>query len=93
MGHDDEIVRPFISPQYSFRTCVYCCRDLTDRIAQTVSLLERAWKSGFDVCMLTVDTWQLGWRPTDITIANYTYARAPLLASALDGSRSFSLSR
>lgn len=24
--------------------------------------------------MLTVDTWQLGWRPTDIDIANYTYA-------------------
>ncbi|TFK43444.1 FMN-dependent dehydrogenase [Crucibulum laeve] len=39
----------------------------------TISLLERAWKSGFDVCMLTVDTWQLGWRPTDINIANYTF--------------------
>jgi isopentenyl diphosphate isomerase/L-lactate dehydrogenase-like FMN-dependent dehydrogenase len=24
--------------------------------------------------MLTVDTWQLGWRPTDINIANYVYA-------------------
>jgi len=39
----------------------------------TISLLERAWKSGFDVCMLTVDTWQLGWRPTDINIANYAF--------------------
>ncbi|KAA1468838.1 FMN-dependent alpha-hydroxy acid dehydrogenase [Dentipellis sp. KUC8613] len=39
----------------------------------TTSLLERAWKSGFDVCMLTVDTWQLGWRPTDINIANYVF--------------------
>ncbi|KIJ28559.1 hypothetical protein M422DRAFT_189580 [Sphaerobolus stellatus SS14] len=39
----------------------------------TISLLERAWKSGFDVLMLTVDTWQLGWRPTDISIANYTF--------------------
>ncbi|TFY53727.1 hypothetical protein EVG20_g9990 [Dentipellis fragilis] len=39
----------------------------------TISLLERAWKSGFDVCMLTVDTWQLGWRPTDINIANYVF--------------------
>ncbi|PPQ82546.1 hypothetical protein CVT25_007155 [Psilocybe cyanescens] len=39
----------------------------------TISLLERAWKSGFDVCMLTLDTWQLGWRPTDINIANYTF--------------------
>jgi hypothetical protein len=36
-------------------------------------LLERAWKAGFDVLMLTVDTWQLGWRPTDINIANYVY--------------------
>jgi isopentenyl diphosphate isomerase/L-lactate dehydrogenase-like FMN-dependent dehydrogenase len=41
------------------------------REAQTLSLLERAWKAGFDVLMLTVDTWQLGWRPTDINIANY----------------------
>ncbi|KAK7468929.1 hypothetical protein VKT23_003424 [Stygiomarasmius scandens] len=39
----------------------------------TISLLERAWKSGFDVCMLTVDTWQLGWRPTDINIGNYIF--------------------
>jgi len=39
----------------------------------TISLLERAWKSGFDVCMLTVDTWQLGWRPTDIDLANYVF--------------------
>ena len=37
----------------------------------TISLLERAWKAGFDVMMLTTDTWQLGWRPTDINIANY----------------------
>ena len=40
---------------------------------QTLSLLNRAWKSGFDVLMLTTDTWQLAWRPTDINIANYTY--------------------
>lgn len=39
----------------------------------TLSLLNRAWKSGFDVLMLTTDTWQLGWRPTDINIANYVY--------------------
>lgn len=38
----------------------------------TLSLLDRAWKAGFDVMMLTTDTWQLGWRPTDINIANYT---------------------
>jgi isopentenyl diphosphate isomerase/L-lactate dehydrogenase-like FMN-dependent dehydrogenase len=40
----------------------------------TLSLLDRAWKSGYDVLMLTTDTWQLGWRPTDINIANYVYA-------------------
>ncbi|TFK53101.1 FMN-dependent alpha-hydroxy acid dehydrogenase [Heliocybe sulcata] len=43
----------------------------------TVSLLERAWKAGFDVCMLTVDTWQLGWRPTDINLANYVFYYPP----------------
>ncbi|KAJ6452249.1 FMN-dependent alpha-hydroxy acid dehydrogenase [Mycena sanguinolenta] len=37
----------------------------------TLSLVARAFKSGFDVLVLTVDTWQLGWRPTDINIANY----------------------
>ncbi|KIJ64766.1 hypothetical protein HYDPIDRAFT_28126 [Hydnomerulius pinastri MD-312] len=39
----------------------------------TISLLTRAWNAGFDVCMLTVDTWQLGWRPTDIDIGNYVF--------------------
>ncbi|EPT01933.1 hypothetical protein FOMPIDRAFT_1029497 [Fomitopsis schrenkii] len=39
----------------------------------TLSLLNRAWKAGFDVLMLTTDTWQLGWRPTDINAANYTF--------------------
>ncbi|KII91757.1 hypothetical protein PLICRDRAFT_38593 [Plicaturopsis crispa FD-325 SS-3] len=43
----------------------------------TISLLERAWKSGFDVLMLTVDTWQLGWRPTDINLANYVFYYPP----------------
>ncbi|KAL6309408.1 L-lactate dehydrogenase [Sparassis latifolia] len=39
----------------------------------TLSLLNRAWRAGYDVLMLTTDTWQLGWRPTDINIANYTF--------------------
>ncbi|CAD6565471.1 MAG: hypothetical protein CYPHOPRED_005646 [Cyphobasidiales sp. Tagirdzhanova-0007] len=39
----------------------------------TVSLLERAHKAGFTACILTLDTWQLAWRPTDIDIANYTF--------------------
>ena len=50
----------------------------------TISLLERAWKAGFDVMMLTTDTWQLGWRPTDINIANYTLA-LPCVSSSLSG--------
>ena len=41
--------------------------------SQTLSLINRAWKSGYDVLMLTTDTWQLAWRPTDINIANYTF--------------------
>ncbi|KZT08158.1 L-lactate dehydrogenase [Laetiporus sulphureus 93-53] len=39
----------------------------------TLSLITRAWRAGFDVLMLTTDTWQLGWRPTDINLANYTF--------------------
>ncbi|KZF25780.1 FMN-dependent alpha-hydroxy acid dehydrogenase [Xylona heveae TC161] len=41
----------------------------------TINLLERAWNSGFDVCILTVDTWQLGWRHDDVAIGNYAFYR------------------
>lgn len=41
----------------------------------TISLLTRAFKSGFDVCMLTTDTWQLGWRHDDIATGNYAFYR------------------
>lgn len=41
----------------------------------TVSLLTRAFKNGFDVCMLTTDTWQLGWRHDDIAAGNYAFYR------------------
>lgn len=71
MGHDDEIV--------SYNPSILCFL-ANCGFKQTISLLERAWKSGFDVLMLTVDTWQLGWRPTDINLANYVYAFARLLA-------------
>lgn len=37
------------------------------------SLLQRAWDSGFDVCILTVDTWQLAWRHDDIATSNYAF--------------------
>lgn len=39
----------------------------------TVSLLTRAVKSGFSACILTVDTWQLGWRHDDIANSNYAF--------------------
>jgi len=39
----------------------------------THSLLTRAVKSGFSACILTVDTWQLGWRHDDINTSNYAF--------------------
>ncbi len=39
----------------------------------TVSLLTRAWESGFDACILTTDTWQLGWRHDDVATSNYAF--------------------
>ncbi|KAK5134232.1 hypothetical protein LTR08_006775 [Meristemomyces frigidus] len=39
----------------------------------TVSLLKRAYDSGFSACILTVDTWQLGWRHDDINTSNYAF--------------------
>lgn len=38
-----------------------------------VSLLQRAHDSGFEVCMLTLDTWQLAWRHLDVSLANYGF--------------------
>ncbi|KAL2055579.1 hypothetical protein ABVK25_004387 [Lepraria finkii] len=39
----------------------------------TISLLTRAFNSGFDVCMLTTDTWQLAWRHDDVSTGNYAF--------------------
>ncbi|KAK6007878.1 hypothetical protein QM012_004692 [Aureobasidium pullulans] len=39
----------------------------------TVSLLRRAIDSGFTACILTVDTWQLGWRHDDVAHSNYAF--------------------
>lgn len=39
----------------------------------TVSLLQRAWDSGFTACILTLDTWQLGWRHDDVATSNYAF--------------------
>ena len=41
----------------------------------TISLLERAVKSGFSACILTTDTWQLGWRHDDVATGNYAFYR------------------
>ncbi|CAI6338272.1 unnamed protein product [Periconia digitata] len=39
----------------------------------TRSLLTRAVNSGFSACILTVDTWQLGWRHKDVSTSNYAF--------------------
>ncbi|USW58301.1 Putative FMN-dependent dehydrogenase, alpha-hydroxy acid dehydrogenase, FMN-dependent [Septoria linicola] len=39
----------------------------------TISLLKRAVNSGFTACILTVDTWQLGWRHDDVNTSNYAF--------------------
>jgi len=36
-------------------------------------MLQRAWDSGFDVCMVTVDTWSLAWRHNDVYTGNYAF--------------------
>ncbi|KAI9042544.1 L-lactate dehydrogenase [Aspergillus affinis] len=41
----------------------------------TLSLLQRAWDSGFDALLLTTDTWQLGWRHDDVAGSNYAFYR------------------
>jgi len=41
----------------------------------TISMLERAVKSGFSACILTTDTWQLGWRHDDVATGNYAFYR------------------
>ncbi|KAF4991659.1 hypothetical protein FGRMN_7671 [Fusarium graminum] len=41
----------------------------------TLSLLKRAHESGFDACILTTDTWQLGWRHDDVATSNYAFYR------------------
>jgi isopentenyl diphosphate isomerase/L-lactate dehydrogenase-like FMN-dependent dehydrogenase len=39
----------------------------------TVSLLTRAHDSGFSACILTLDTWQLGWRYDDVANSNCAF--------------------
>jgi isopentenyl diphosphate isomerase/L-lactate dehydrogenase-like FMN-dependent dehydrogenase len=38
-----------------------------------VSLMKRAVDNGFTACILTTDTWQLGWRHDDIATSNYAF--------------------
>ena len=39
----------------------------------TESILTRAWTNGFDACMITTDTPQLGYRFTDVDRSNYAF--------------------
>jgi isopentenyl diphosphate isomerase/L-lactate dehydrogenase-like FMN-dependent dehydrogenase len=39
----------------------------------TRSLLQRAVDNGFTACILTLDTWQLGWRHDDVANSNYAF--------------------
>ncbi|KAG9204532.1 hypothetical protein G6514_000991 [Epicoccum nigrum] len=41
--------------------------------ALTRSFLQRAVDSGFTACILTLDTWQLGWRHDDVATSNYAF--------------------
>jgi isopentenyl diphosphate isomerase/L-lactate dehydrogenase-like FMN-dependent dehydrogenase len=41
--------------------------------ALTRSLLQRAVDAGFTACILTLDTWQLGWRHDDVATSNYAF--------------------
>lgn len=41
----------------------------------TISLLKRAHSSGYTACILTLDTWQLGWRHDDVATSNYAFYR------------------
>lgn len=41
----------------------------------TLSLLKRAHKAGFEACILTTDTPQLGWRHDDVANSNYAFYR------------------
>ncbi|KAI1080789.1 L-lactate dehydrogenase [Whalleya microplaca] len=38
-----------------------------------LSMLERAANNGYTACVLTTDTWQLGWRHDDIAHGNYAF--------------------
>lgn len=38
-----------------------------------LSMLQRAFDSGYDVCVLTTDTWSLGWRHNDVFTGNYAF--------------------
>lgn len=41
----------------------------------TVSLLQRAWATGYTTLVVTLDTWTLGWRPADLEGAYLPFLR------------------
>ncbi|CAM5488490.1 L-lactate dehydrogenase [Streptomyces alboniger] len=52
----------------------------TDR-ALAESLVRRAEKSGFKAIVVTMDTWITGWRPRDLSTANFPQLRGHCLAN------------
>jgi lactate 2-monooxygenase len=46
-----------------------------------VSLVERAEKAGFKAIVVTLDTWLTGWRPRDLSTANFPQLRGHCLAN------------
>ncbi|MEU6995544.1 alpha-hydroxy-acid oxidizing protein [Streptomyces sp. NPDC046465] len=52
----------------------------TDR-ALAESLVRRAEKSGFKAIVVTLDTWITGWRPRDLSTANFPQLRGHCLAN------------
>ncbi|GAA3507545.1 isopentenyl diphosphate isomerase/L-lactate dehydrogenase-like FMN-dependent dehydrogenase [Streptosporangium album] len=49
----------------------------------TLSLLDRAAKNGYDTLVVTLDTWTLAWRPTDLDHAYLPFLRGTGLAIPL----------
>jgi len=41
----------------------------------TISLLKRAKENGFTTLVVTLDTWQLGWRPADLDLAYVPFVK------------------
>jgi lactate 2-monooxygenase len=45
------------------------------------SLVQRTEEAGFKGIVVTLDTWITGWRPRDLSTANFPQLRGPCLAN------------